>query len=317
MKPFKTLDEQYQILLGRGMNFSDIDKAKKYLLENNYYNVINCYSKFFIDTGDNYLLGTTFDEITKVHFFDKELKNTLFKYIIEIEKHLKSIVSYRFSETYPTIDYAYLIATSYKPDDILQVTALISSISNLINKELKNKNPNPIKHYINQHGSVPFWIISNYMTFGQLVKFYQHLPITIQNKIAKDFSSFLNENLGTNNQKLQPHELISFLNNIVELRNIVAHNNKVLGFKCKNNTTYINTLHSKCGIQANNQRQDVYNVFIVMQALLTKNQYAQLNNTIRKRARTLNKELKTISCNVILSSLGFPTDWFNQPSLQQ
>ena len=45
---------------------------------------------------DKFLPETNFDEITHIHFFDKELKSVLFKYIIEAEKHLKSIIAYRF-----------------------------------------------------------------------------------------------------------------------------------------------------------------------------------------------------------------------------
>ena len=40
MKPFKTIDEQYDLLLSRGLSFSNEEKAKQYLLNNNYYNVI-------------------------------------------------------------------------------------------------------------------------------------------------------------------------------------------------------------------------------------------------------------------------------------
>ena len=43
MKPFKNLDEQIEILKSRGLKFNDENKAKKYLLNYNYYNIINCY----------------------------------------------------------------------------------------------------------------------------------------------------------------------------------------------------------------------------------------------------------------------------------
>lgn len=69
MKPFKTIDEQYNLLLSRGLLFTDENKAKQYLLNNNYYNVINCYAKFFMDKQDTFIKGTNFDEITHVHFF--------------------------------------------------------------------------------------------------------------------------------------------------------------------------------------------------------------------------------------------------------
>lgn len=70
------------------------------------------------------------------------------------------------------------------------------------------------------------------MNFGQIIKFYKHLKTPLQNKIAKDFSKFLNKNLNTTKIKLTPSQLLSYLENVVELRNIVAYNNRILGFKC-------------------------------------------------------------------------------------
>ena len=57
-KPFKTLDEQISILKSRGLIVHDDESAKLSLLCNNYYNVINYYSKFFMIPGtDNYWLN--------------------------------------------------------------------------------------------------------------------------------------------------------------------------------------------------------------------------------------------------------------------
>lgn len=41
MKPFKTIKEQIKIMEDRGLKIDDYQKAEAYLLENNYYNVIN------------------------------------------------------------------------------------------------------------------------------------------------------------------------------------------------------------------------------------------------------------------------------------
>lgn len=317
MKPFKTIDEQYDLLISRGLKFTNEQKAKQYLLNNNYYNVINCYAKFFMNTENMFISGTNFDEITQVHFFDKELKSTLFKYIIEAEKHLKSIIAYRFSEQYNDMDFAYLNASSYNQKNILEITSLISSISSIIKQQLKDKHNNSIKHYMNFHSNVPFWIVTNYMNFGQIVKFYEYLKTPLQNKIAKDFSVFLNENLNTNKVKLTSTQLLSYLKNTVELRNIIAHNNKLLGFRCRANTVYLKELHNKYIPNANSQRQDVFNVFMIMQCLLSKNQYKQLNNAIYKRIKELEKKLNTIPLTKILDSLGFPIMWVQNGKLSQ
>lgn len=156
-KPFKSIDEQINLLKSRGLTFSDENKAKSFLLCNNYYNVINYYSKFFISNNDQYIETTNFDEISQVYYFDKEIKAIFFKSILEIEKYLKSLISYYFSESHRE-NYAYLNAKNFKDDDILKVTQTIANLSKIIEKKQKEKNQNSIKHYINQHHNVPLWV---------------------------------------------------------------------------------------------------------------------------------------------------------------
>lgn len=316
MKPFKTIDEQYELLISRGLTFTNKEKSKRFLLNNNYYNVINCYAKFFMTEDDKFISGTNFDEITQVHYYDKEIKSIFFKSILEAEKHFKSILAYRFSEQYKNEKYAYLIASNYNNNDILQVTNTISSLSNIINK-YKNKRNNSISHYINNHENVPFWILTNYMNFGQLLYFYKYLDDSLKNKVAKDFSYFLADNLNVETIQLTSDDLISFIGNIIELRNVVAHNNKLLGFRCKGHVHYLSQLHDKYSITNISNKQNVYNVFIVMQAMLSKNQYALLHNTLLKRTNYLRSRLKTINVNVILNSLGFPNNWYETPKISQ
>ncbi|EGP5243939.1 Abi family protein, partial [Enterococcus faecium] len=77
-------------------------------------------------------------------------------------------------------------------------------------------------------------------------------------------------------------------------------------------------LHSIYGISKNSQRNNTYNVFLCLQCFLSKLQYAQLHNTVRKRISTLDNRLNTIDINTILKSLGFPNDWhINTPTLKQ
>lgn len=54
MKEFKTTSEQIELLKQRGLIIPDEERAKKYLLSQNYYNLINGYARFFPREGDNY-----------------------------------------------------------------------------------------------------------------------------------------------------------------------------------------------------------------------------------------------------------------------
>jgi abortive infection bacteriophage resistance protein len=133
-KEFKTIDEQINLLKSRGMNIPDEQRAKKYLLTNNYYNIINGYSKPFLKEKEVYLPGTTFDEVSRLYFFDKELKQTLFNYILDAEHHLKSIFAYRFAEMHKEDPEAYLDINSYDHEKSLSVAYIISKINRIPNK---------------------------------------------------------------------------------------------------------------------------------------------------------------------------------------
>lgn len=307
-KPFKSIEEQIVLLKSRGLEFNDEEKAKKYLLCNNYYNVINYYSKFFMISNDQYIKGTTFDEISHIYYFDKEIKTIFFKSILDIEKYFKSLISYFFSESHKE-DYAYLNACNFRNDDILKVTQTIASLSKIIVRKQNEKNPNSVKHYINHHHNVPLWVLSNYMTFGQIITFYTHMKDSEKNKIAKIYSQFLSENLGVANIKLSSKHIVSFLKNICEVRNIVAHGNKFLGFKCKENTLYLNELHPCYSVINTAPKQDVFNVYIIMRVFLSKNQFNIMSNSLRKRTIQLSKKINSIDYNIITQSLGFPRDW--------
>lgn len=311
MKPFKTLDEQVDLLKKRGLIFSDESNAKYVLLLNNYYNIINCFAKFFMNPDDTFKHGTSFDEIVAVRRYDKEVKMIFFKSIIQIENYFKSILAYRFSEKFPSPDYPYLNVSNFQQNDILSAVKLITTIAKAIEHNSKIKG-NPIYHYKNNHSTIPFWIITNYMNFGQLVTFYKNLDCSLQNVIAKDFSSFLCENLSVPSVQINPPALISILNNVVEVRNVVAHNNKLLNCSCKNHIHYIKQLHSAYNINNTDQQQSVYHVFIAMQALMPKKHYDILHNALKAKTKDLEAELNTISIDDILDSLGFPLQWHNK-----
>ena len=67
MRPFKTIDEQIQILKDRGLIIEDHVETRNYLIRNNYYNVVNMYSKMFQNSENSYIAGTTFKEIKALH----------------------------------------------------------------------------------------------------------------------------------------------------------------------------------------------------------------------------------------------------------
>lgn len=309
-KPFKTLDEQIDLLISRNLIITDKEKAKKYLLTNNFYNIINGYSKYFPREGDIYINKTTFDEVWHLYLFDKELKEHLMSAILSTETHVKSSFAYRFAEQYPDITYSYLRTESYDPQKLLDVQSTLSKLYTTLNRAQHNKDNKSIAHYINNYHNVPIWVLINYIEFGNLRHMIKYSPQTIQNKVAVDMVEFLKFNMEEPQKVLfSPEHMLSFLSGINDVRNICAHTNRLLDFHCKADVKYLNPLHHKYGIETKDVRNTVYDVFIVLQCFLTKPEYGTLHNKIRKSMNRLDNCLSSITINQIISKLGFPNDW--------
>ncbi|MEG3230188.1 Abi family protein [Streptococcus suis] len=322
-KEFKSIHQQVKLLESRGVTFNDYGKAKKYLLTNNYYNVINGYGNYFFDSSGNYLSGTTFEEIVKVNFYDKEIKYVFFKSIIDIERHLKSIVAFvfarkykknhKFYEAYSDINSYSFNFNNVKPSDVSKqindVKYFINQSSKLVRNKKNEKNNNPIKHYLKKAGGVPIWVIIDYLTFGELLILLRYQDDSFKNEVANRFCTFITDHFSPSSHPFTSEIMVSFLEKIAEVRNICAHNNRLYNFKCRENTKHYVPLHSAYSITNRQPRSSIYNTFITMQCFLTKTEFKTLHNSLINRFRSLDNNLTTISINKLLRSLGFPDDW--------
>ena len=65
-KEFKTIDEQIELLQSRNLHIENENIARKILLNNNYYYLINGYKDVFLDKNskeEKFAGGTTLEEI--------------------------------------------------------------------------------------------------------------------------------------------------------------------------------------------------------------------------------------------------------------
>lgn len=312
MKPFKTLDQQLKILEDRNLKFNDKKEAKQYLLEYNYYNVVNAYSKFFINSDTSkYYDDVYFEDILEIHHFDKVVKTVIFEGIIEAERHFKSILAYCYCKHFKNGLYSYLDIKTYGSKDIIKVSRQISNFANTLNyyKE-KKRNNNSIKHYYKVHSVVPFWVLVDYLTLGEVTYFYNLLPDKIKNDVAKELAKFVKDNLSTTSIKdIHFNVIQKGLENLTELRNITAHNNKMLETTLKNDLPFYADIHTPLNILNSDNRQSIYNSILYLKFFINYNQYAKINNTIRKRMNNLRGKIKNHSyTNKLFSSIGLPNE---------
>lgn len=313
-KDFKVIDEQVELLIKRNIVITDNEKeyVKRYLLNNNYYCVINQYSKFFmskIDTKDLYDNNVSFENIKAVHQFDKTLKRIFLTSIIEVEHQFKSIISYRYTEHFNNDLNSYLKLENYEysDKDEKEVKKLIHKIKKIIQDKQNDNNQNSIKHYINTNsGVVPFWVLSNYLTIGHLVYFYKFLPTEIKKKVNKDLAYFVSDNKQAKlSQYINNNAVYLTIENIRQIRNISAHNNMLLNYKCEYNTPYNEDIHKIYNIKNNDTRQNVFSVFVSFQYFLEKSQFINVHNRFRKAINKLKTAIDEEYFKKVMSSIGF------------
>lgn len=107
---FMTYEQQLNKLQAdKGLTIPDADFARKTLEEISYYSLIGGYKDLFLHPASKkYKYGVTFDEIVAFYHFDEQLRSLFLKYILQVECHLKSMISYHFTEKYEELQTEYL-----------------------------------------------------------------------------------------------------------------------------------------------------------------------------------------------------------------
>lgn len=303
-KPFRTYDELIDILKNRGVDIStpeDRSYAKTVLSQEGYYNLINGYSKLFLDdTGLNkYKSGTTLYEIHALYQFDRLLRDIFFRYILRIETHVKNLIAHSFSDKYGHSTYLLYnnFNTNFK-DARTKITALIAEIQ----RQISGRTNDPsISHYLNTYGYIPLWVLNNILTFGTISKFYSLMKVPERQSVSRAFG-------------ILDNELDSELMYLSSVRNFCAHGNRLYCYRTKN--PLLDTdLHAKISIPRNEKaeyiygKRDLFAAMIAMKRLLSNNDYRRMSKEVFRALGTLSKKLTVINIDDVTKEMGFPKNW--------
>lgn len=312
MKEFKSIEEQINLLKTRNIIFNDENNAKKILINNNYYNIINGYKDLFLDANDKtiYKKGTVFEEIYSLYEFDRQIRNIFLEYILKIENSLRSIVSYYFSKEYGNDNYLKLenfelfnnvnTTQKNKQTQIKFIQTLIGNINKNIANNIDNKY---ICHYMTKYGFIPLWVLVNILSFGDICNFFRLMKQKDRIKISMEFN--INE-----------FDLTSLLNILCKTRNLCAHDERLYNYEYPANTSINNTkYHILLNLPKNNSnryiigKNDLFAVVISLKMLLTKEDYKKFHSKLFSRIMSIQSKLKTVSLNELLKAMNFPDNW--------
>lgn len=316
-KPFKSIDSQLILMYSRGLNIGEVDKTKKYLLFNNYYNTINLYSKHFqLDSDTNkYLDGANFQEVSAMMEFDHSLKNLLYKHLIKFESELKSLVAYFFCEKYPLRDSYYVRANFYYPEkngvaDYTKVDKLHRKLSKKTHFSITEIGQNAVKHYMSNLGYVPLWVLVNVLSFGDIILFYELMETDLKKKVLDELLNRVNSSRQFNPFSIPQREFVKILSSFHDVRNIVAHNHALYKFEqTRFHYIYNPSVHDPAGIISTDPRNNFYHFFLFLEVFMDASEYKSLSIAINFLIYDLSLMLKSVHINDIINLMGFPDDW--------
>lgn len=279
----------------------DTAYAEEMLKQIGYFSLINGYKDPFKNrTTKKYRNGTTFNDIVALYKLDENLRELFLEYILKIERHIRSLLSYYFTEKHGESQNCYLDPSNYTtfPKHRGDVTRLIGVLSKLANQSCDYPY---INHQRTAYGNVPLWVLVNGITFGSLSKFYALVTQDIKAKVSKNFG-------GVNEKQLE-----QYLTVITKFRNVCAHNERLYSFRTRD--AIPNTpLHKKLGIpqkgtQYSMGKQDLFALVIAFRYLLPNEDFKKFKQSLTRILSRYCSDQTAITETNLLNYMGFPANW--------
>ena len=289
MKEYKTNEDLIRYLSSKGVTISDKADALQKIERYTYYSIVNTYKSIFKDKNGKYIDNVTFDEIYALFECDKELKNTILKYCLEIETVIKSIMANQISRVYGVKEYLKITNWDNNISDDIKEN-LFNKINNEIEKDYNTHTA--VTHYIDKYGFVPPFVLVKILTFGVASSYYGLLKQSDRQAIAKYF-------------KISDKLLKQILKNLTTIRNVAAHSDRLYNYTSKFYLSF--KLIDKEYIKSDNIT-NLYMMIRCMEKLLTNEQYSDLCNLIDEEIKKLNQKLNSIKIDKVLKIMGFPVN---------
>ena len=301
-KPFLTYEEQIDKLeFEKNLIISKREYARFMLQHIGYFGLISGYKEPFKNkTTKKYKDGTKFEDIVALYKFDENLRELFLKYILRLERHIKSLTSYYFTEKYGELQAQYLSGKNFinEKKHLTDVSRLIEKLDDLANN---NTDYPYINHQRKEYNNVPLWVLFNGITFGTLSKFYSLMTQDLKAKVSKNFKSV--------NEK----QLEQFLTVITKFRNVCAHNERLYSYTTRDDIP--NTeVHKKMNIliKGNNYvygKNNLFAIVISFRYLLPFDDFAKFLQSLDEIINHYLMSQEYISQNELLNLMGFPQNW--------
>ncbi len=306
-KPFKTYEDLIKILQYKGLKICDENLAKEFLERENYYSVINGYKSLFLDNSfesETFKQGTKIEEIFSLFLMDRELKKLLFYEIIKAETFLKSITAHNFHKKFEQASLL-LDVNSYtgNPKRKNKVEKMIETLKT----QLSNKNNVAVFHYTKKGRDCPLWVLVNYLTFGNMSKFYFLVDDKVRADVSRDVEKYYNSYYNANT-KIFPSMVDDALGGLVMFRNVCAHDERLYTYKHKMRVSALNKVLDTDLLS----KQNVFSIVVLLKLFLKKEDYKQLIKGYENIFIKYEDTFKVITIDDIKNITGYDVNWIEK-----
>lgn len=294
-KKFVTFDEQVDLIINdKHITVVDRENAKDILSRIGYFPLMEGYKHLFRKQNSNiYKTETTFDEIVNLYYFDEKLRELFLRYLLRIERHLRTLISYYFVECYGISQDEYLNVNNYNKARKNVINKLVV----ILEKTTNTTDYNYINYYRDTYGNLPLWVTTNVLTFGSLSKMFTVLPQSIKSRICKHFNN-INQN-----------QMDSFLSVLTKYRNVCAHGECLFSYKTVDSISDT-SLHEKLklpkkGNQYIKGKQDLFAVVIAFRYLLPNGDFLTFKRKLIMEIENVVQLNQHVSREELLDLMGF------------
>lgn len=276
-KPFKTYEEMIEIMKSRNILVNDKAFAQMVLENFSYYSIVNGYKNTFLQVSgsDVFIPNTRFEELYALHIIDLSLNNILFKYILCVERALKSRISYLVSQKFGVYTDRTDLSNNNPNDYLYNRNYSISNgkrdpiLRNVKSCAANNRKNPSLEHYINTKNHIPPWILTYNIPFGLSIEWYSILRGVDKTSICDQFISTPLLNIDERKEFF-----FKALNLVKEYRNKIAHGNRTFSIMQLPVLPKKAILTLSLGILSSTEydlrlgQNDIFAVFLVIMILL-------------------------------------------------
>lgn len=230
MYEYTSPEQQIKKLKQQNLSFIDekfaIEKLKTY----GYYNIINGYRDPYITrdySGKQYTPGITFEQIFSLFALDHALRDSVLLSMIDLEEHLRAVVSDIIAEDFGSDHNLYLNKQNYRDKYVSNPRFRRNNILNGINKIANTTDKQPVKYYRENHNIIPPWILFKAVPFGSLVNLIRFFKSEQRNKLVR---TLYRDRVNSNNLEIYKDILSDSLYLCLEYRNLAAHGGRIYNY---------------------------------------------------------------------------------------